>query len=1084
MTAQTAAKSRRPRLRGRRPSVGARLTVTLLPLILLPVLALGVTAYQRARDLIRNQVTSQLERSVGAQVDSFTQWRLLHNVPLYSASQRPIFSDQANTLAAVGDSAVQSRIARAPIVEELSLINGAGPDSLFAGLMVVRLSDGKILASTTPFWEGDFFTLDSLTPLAQSHMTRETAFSRATPISLLTIMPFLSDTGTPEAALVGMTNDATITTLIQQAGMAASAESEVYLVLPPDTIVRFVFISFQVEITRNPSHPVFQALAAQDSGTLEFAGLDNTPVLGVYRWMPDLQAGLVVETPQNVAYAGLNSLSGFTAALLLGAAVLVFLFVPLATRRSLRPLGILSDFADRLALGEWEHRVAVSSEDEVGRLASTFNRMAEELGGLYRSMEERVAERTREIRTAAEVARESTAIRDVDRLLDETVRLISERFGFFHAGIFLIDPAGEDAVLRAASSEGGKRMLARGHKLGVGKIGIVGYVTGTGNPRIALDVGTDAVHFANPDLPETRSEMALPLRIGERIVGALDVQSSEPNAFDEHDILALQTMADQVAVAIENASLIETQTRRAAQRRRIIDVSRQITQERGFAQVVAQASALIQQSFDYPRVILALVEGPDLVVRSSAAALPLAPEQLGKVIARGYGPLGRAVALKAPILIADMASDPQTSPERLPDEPETALAVPLLSRNQIIGALAVERQEPGTLDEEDAELLETLSGLVAVALENARLFEETQQSLAHVDALYRQQSEETWHHLLAAKMTGSVKTQFEYSQKPRDRETRPEDPRLQAPISLRGEVLGTLELEGPKTSRTWADDDQEILGAVAEEVAFALEQARLMEEIHRRASQLRTASEIARDVTSILEIDALLRRVINLLRDRFGFAFVAAYLIDDSGKRAVLQEATGEAGAKLMARGISVTIGDGSILGQAAETGEAYLAHDTSQDPLFRADPLLPDTQTQLVLPLKIGTRLIGLIDVQHNRPHTFSQDDVAVLQVLTDQLGVAVQNTRSYADALRRARHEEAVLDLTSRIRATHDIDDILSTAVREIRKTLGARQAVIRLAANLGQPEEGGDGGSPMARPLKGNGQSRAAGPDGDGR
>jgi GAF domain-containing protein len=232
------------------------------------------------------------------------------------------------------------------------------------------------------------------------------------------------------------------------------------------------------------------------------------------------------------------------------------------------------------------------------------------------------------------------------------------------------------------------------------------------------------------------------------------------------------------------------------------------------------------------------------------------------------GASGRAISLKAPILIADLAAE-LIGTAAGQDDPQTILAVPLLSRNRIVGALAVEQREPGSLAEDDAELLETLSGLVAVALENARLFEETQQSLAQVDALYRQQSEDTWRHLLASKMTGSVKTQFEFSQNPGDRQPRPDDARLQAAISLRGEVLGSLELEGPKGSRQFSDDDQEILGAVAEEVGFALEQARLMEEIHRRATQLRTASEIARDVTSILEIEALLQRVINLLRDRF-----------------------------------------------------------------------------------------------------------------------------------------------------------------------------------------------------------------------
>jgi GAF domain-containing protein len=296
-----------------------------------------------------------------------------------------------------------------------------------------------------------------------------------------------------------------------------------------------------------------------------------------------------------------------------------------------------------------------------------------------------------------------------------------------------------------------------------------------------------------------------------------------------------------------------------------------------------------------------------------------------------------------------------------------------------------------------------------------------------------------------------------------DRTPAPGAARIQAPISLRGEVLGTLELESARAAQSWPEDDREILQSVAEEVAFALEQARLMEEIHRRATQLRTASEIARDVTSILEIDALLSRVINLLRDRFGFSFVAAYLLDERGRRAILQEATGDTGEKLKARGASVEVGAQSILGQVADTGAAYLAPNTSQDPLFRSEPLLPDTQTELALPLKIGDRVIGILDVQHTRPYTFTEDDVAVLQILTDQLGVAVQNARSYEDAMRRARREEAVLDLTGRIRATHDIDDILETAVQEIRRTLGANQAVIRLAANLSQPPEGADGGPP---------------------
>jgi PAS domain S-box-containing protein len=179
-------------------------------------------------------------------------------------------------------------------------------------------------------------------------------------------------------------------------------------------------------------------------------------------------------------------------------------------------------------------------------------------------LEQQVAARTADLtrrqvqlQVAAEVARDASGGSDLQVLITRAVDLICERFGFYHAGIFLIDRTSEYAILRAAAGEGGRRMLAAGHKLPVGKTGLVGYVTQTGKPRIANDTGVDAVHFNNPFLPETRSEMTLPLRTGERIIGALDVQSNKENAFDDDDIGILQVLADQLAVAIERTRLFE-----------------------------------------------------------------------------------------------------------------------------------------------------------------------------------------------------------------------------------------------------------------------------------------------------------------------------------------------------------------------------------------------------------------------------------------------------------------------------------------------------------------------------------------------
>lgn len=179
------------------------------------------------------------------------------------------------------------------------------------------------------------------------------------------------------------------------------------------------------------------------------------------------------------------------------------------------------------------------------------------------TLEQRVAERTKEfekkadqLNAAAYIAQQAAEIKDLNTLLPNVVRLISEEFGFYHAGIFLISEDGGFAVLQAASSEGGNRMLERGHRLRVGAEGIVGYVASEKRPRIALDVGRDGVYFNNPELPDTRSEIAMPLIARGKLIGILDVQSTEPQAFQQSDLDILQTLADQIGIAIENVQLL------------------------------------------------------------------------------------------------------------------------------------------------------------------------------------------------------------------------------------------------------------------------------------------------------------------------------------------------------------------------------------------------------------------------------------------------------------------------------------------------------------------------------------------------
>ncbi len=167
------------------------------------------------------------------------------------------------------------------------------------------------------------------------------------------------------------------------------------------------------------------------------------------------------------------------------------------------------------------------------------------------------------LQTAAEVARVVTAVLDIDQVLPRVVDLLCERFGYYHAGVLLVDAAGEWAILRASSSQTSQHELENVLKFRVGEQGMVGFTTRTGQPRIAQDVTTDPTYFAHPALPDTRSEAVFPLRIGDQVVGALDVQSTEPNVFTENTVAILTMIADQIAVAIQNARLHQIEKERA-----------------------------------------------------------------------------------------------------------------------------------------------------------------------------------------------------------------------------------------------------------------------------------------------------------------------------------------------------------------------------------------------------------------------------------------------------------------------------------------------------------------------------------------
>ena len=363
------------------------------------------------------------------------------------------------------------------------------------------------------------------------------------------------------------------------------------------------------------------------------------------------------------------------------------------------------------------------------------------------------------LHAAAKVGRNVTSILDPDLLLDQTVDIICDEFGFYYAGVFLIDESGEWAMLRSGRGEAGAAMVAAEHKLKVDGHSMIGAATGQRQARIALDVGDEPVHFKNPYLPDTRSEMALPLTAGDMVIGALTVQSVEEAAFSDDDITTLQTMADQLAIAINNADL-------------------------------------------------------------------------------------------------------------------------------------------------------------------------------------------------------------------------------------------------------------------------HMENRRLLARVERRARLLEAASQVGRDVTSILEMSDLMGKTVDIICDAYGFYYAGVFLVNDAREWAVLRAGRGEAGDVMIAAGHQLAIGGHSMIGTCIEQNHARIALDVGEEPVHFKNPHLPHTRSEMALPLTVGGKVIGAVTVQSVEEAAFSDDDITSLQAMADQLAIAINNARLLKEL--EAAHSELVRTKTFEALATSTLSAI----------------------------------------------------------
>jgi signal transduction histidine kinase/putative methionine-R-sulfoxide reductase with GAF domain/ActR/RegA family two-component response regulator len=624
---------------------------------------------------------------------------------------------------------------------------------------------------------------------------------------------------------------------------------------------------------------------------------------------------------------------------------------------------------------------------------------------------------------------------------------------------------------------------------------------------------------------EKAAILSVPVQLEEQAKGLLEIIDDDPNRiWTEDEQRLVEQVADQLSLALENARLFQAERQRASELDRLVELSRLISQNLELEEVYTVAQRIIGQLMPAEAFFINLLDkssrefissyGVDRAIRQPVEHFP---------IDSGFS--GEVLKTRRPLFVNDLSAE-QAPFARQPAPGssqwvKSLMAVPLRFSGEIIGTLSTQSYQTHAYKAYDLKLLETFADHIAIAIQNARLFEQTQRSLAETEILYQASAElnavQNFSEILAilckstilghhsvmhvaisaysSPWTGEVpptsfkdvanwtlnsdihipatespNTHWERVSKvlrPDNITTiyKEQDPELLedamqvfglagigvkcillAPLNAGGSWFGFLHAGFSQPLR-FSEGDFRRLMALANQSAIAIQNLDLLEETKRRASQLETAAEIARHTSATLALDDLLKRAVTMICDRYGYYHASIFLVDAEGKSATLLASTGEAGEKLLEAKYQLPVGSRSMIGYVTESGEMLVINDVNQDPLHHPNPLLPETRSELGIPLKIGSRVIGALNVQSNMINGFIPEDTPVLQTLADQIAVAVDNARSYeiaqqaVEESRQRVQELSVLFNTSQALASatmelHEIANIVARRFLEVFK------------------------------------------------
>ena len=674
----------------------------------------------------------------------------------------------------------------------------------------------------------------------------------------------------------------------------------------------------------------------------------------------------------------------------LGVVALATILAVVLARTITRPILALNKVTEEVAGGNLDVQLPAAGSDEIGQLTNNFRLMT----GQIRQTLGNLQARSRDLSLAVDIGREMTQVRDLESMLQNAVNIIQERFNLYYAQIYLADPAGHSLILRAGTGTAGQRLVQRGHRLIVGIGSINGAAAANKQAVVVTDTAASPSHRANPLLPQTRSEMAVPLIANEQLVGVLDLQSEQVGGLTEENMPGFTALAAQLAVAIQNATLF-TETQHAQ------------------AQIEAQSQRLAEHGWQD------FLDGIDRRERLVAAY--------------------------------DLASE-----EPVPDLAESAMETNEVSASIAVagadvGAVRLADYEGRTWTEQEKDIITAVAQKVATQVENLRLLAEADKYRAESEAVARRLTREGWQ--AYQDEAGLSASGFVYQQQ----EVLPlteavGETAVNRPITVYGEPIGELSLAGVDELD---DEEKHILESITEKVSDRLEAIRLSQQTEQalaftedQAERLAHLNELGNALGVADTINEAFMAVGQQIGNIIHNDRISLTMLDASKQHLEVYALNGAEG--VIPVGATLPL-QGTAVGTAVTQQQLINTVDTLQsDYLENAQMAKQGLRSTLVVPLITGRTVLGTLNVGSKTPRAFNAQDENMMRQIAPLLASTIESQRLFAEAQEQAKRERLLNQIGEKIRGTVTVESALQTAIEELGQALQVQHAQLNLTVN----------------------------------